>query len=62
MSRWRTLVELTWDIDPKDEKPGDTEDVAWRGFERVRPSLNELLKEGGFAHYHIIKAPERCED
>jgi hypothetical protein len=65
-TRWRMVVELTWDIDPEDVKerhPCDAEaDFARRGLERVRPDLDKMLEDGGFAHYHILKMPERCED
>jgi hypothetical protein len=64
--RWRIVVELTWDVDPEDVKerhPDDAEvDFGNRGLARVRPDLDEMLKKGGFAHYHILKIPERCED
>lgn len=64
--RWSIKVELTWDIDPNDEKarfPGDSErDFACRGFERVRPVLDKAIRREGFAHYHIIEEPKRVED
>jgi hypothetical protein len=64
--RWKIEVELTWDIDPEDveeKHPGDAEvDFGRRGLARVRPALDKMLKESGFAHYHITKLPERCED
>ncbi|KKL62408.1 hypothetical protein LCGC14_2185540 [marine sediment metagenome] len=65
-NRWRIVVELTWDIEPGDvevKHPGDAEvDFGRRGLARVRPDLNRMLANGGFAHYHIIKMPERCVD
>lgn len=72
--RWKIEVELTWDVDPEDLKekyPGDAMvDFSRRGLERVRDRLNGVLDSQapgshdgpGFAHYHIIKRPEICED
>jgi len=65
MKRWSIKVELTWDIKPEDEEvrvPGDSvRDFGRRGFERVRHAL-ELLKEEGFAHYHILEEPKQVID
>lgn len=60
------MVELTFDIEPEDELiqyPGDAEvDFARRGLDRVRGALNDLIKDGPFAHYHILEMPERRMD
>ena len=66
-NRWRVVVELTWDVLPDDVRVkhlGDAPiDFANRALERVRPALNSVVgEEGAFAHYHILKMPERCTD
>ena len=66
-NRWKIEVELTFDVLPEDceEKFEGDElvDFQRRAFERVRPSLNELVGEDKpFAHFHILKTAEGCHD
>jgi len=50
--RWKIIVELTFDREPDDE--------ALEAFQKVRPNLDELIGEGKFAHYHIVRLPTPC--
>ena len=65
MKRWKTNIEITWDILPEDleEKwPDDTQaDFAKRAFTRIRPELEALIKGDpkGIAHYHVLEWPPK---
>ena len=66
-NRWRTTVELTWDVLPEDVRVrhlGDAPvDFARRALDRVRRGLNKIVgKDQSFAHYHILKQPTRCTE
>jgi len=65
-NRWRVAVELTFDVLPVDLKvkhEGDAlGDFQSRAFARIRPELDKLLKEGKFAHYHILEQIRGCTE
>lgn len=58
METWILILELEFpvlDEDTKEKYVGDCEeDFARRALERMRPTMDKLLEDSEFTHYHIL--------